>query len=446
MDSAVTLFTSICNFSKNFRYLAMKFSPFAQNIEIYSLLSQAEEALLTRDFPTFLNAFGEIWVDIDLTPNFSQFSQEAELLHLAGEFLAHYGKAYNLINYQSRGKDLLTQAIDLFIFQGKPEKALNSQIVLASAYFQEGAKEEYAVYLIDAECQFKGDKTHYNFLKLQLNLIVYELESAQINEAIKRISDNLAFFQKTDNLKIKTQFFIEAGITNRRLKSYDEAYLFFNEALKLSKKIQNLHYEALICNNLANTYRSDSKFKQALRFADKAITLAGNQQGWKANFLDTKALIYYDQKDYENAELNIEESIFLFRQGDDFGGLCEALWNKTKILLQLDLRELAFETFIECYQTARERIGRESAHFYLTKQLELMSFVPEGNLFEKVDSVKRQLIEKALIEANGKITEAAKILRIDHRSLSAMMKNFPSLYADLGIRRKNRSINSKNFR
>lgn len=443
MDSAVTLSTSVYNFSKNFRYLTMKIFPTAQNIQISLILSQAEEALLIRSFPAFLDAFGEIWTDINQTPNFSQFSQEAELLHVAGEFLTHYGKAYNLINYQSRGKDLLTQAIDLFTFQKEPEKALNSQIVLAFAYFQEGAREEYAAYLLDAESQFRGDKTHSNFLKLQLNLLICELESEQIKEATKRISDNLIFFQQTNNLKIKADFFNEAGITYRRSKSYPEAYLFFTEALKLAKQTKNTQYEFFICNNLANTYRSDGKLKEALNFVDEAISLADEQQGWRANCLDTKALIYYDQKDYEAAELTIDEAISLFKQGDDFGGLCEALWNKARILLQLDLRELALETFIECYQTSLERVGRETAHSYFTKMFELIFFVPEGNLFEKVDSVKKQLIEKALINSKGKITDAAKELGIDHRSLSAMMKNFPSLYSDLGIKRKHRSANSK---
>lgn len=424
----------------------MKTFPTYQNIEISSLLPKAEAALSTKDFSAFINAFDKIWTDIGENPDFSNFPEEAELLHLAGEFLIHFGKAYNLVNYQSRGKDLLTRAIDLFTFQGQHEKALNSQIILAFAYFQEGAKEEYEAYLLDAESQFKGDKTHPNFLKLQLNLLVVEMDEPRLKEAKQRISSNLIFFEQTDNLKIKIQFLIQAGIIHRRTKSYNEAYLFFEEALKLSKKTQNQQYEFFICNNIANTYRSEEKFKEAHEFIEKAIELAGDQYGWRANCLDTKAQIYFDQQDYENAEATINESITLFRQGDDFGGLCEALWNKCKILLQLDLRELAMESFIECYQTAGERIGRDSAQFYLGKMMEQMVFVPDDSLFAQVDSVKRQLIENALIKTNGKITEAAKVLGIDHRTLSAMMKNFPSLYADLGIKRRKRSVSSKIFR
>jgi tetratricopeptide (TPR) repeat protein len=413
--------------------------PNAQNTNISTLLPQAETALSTRDFSAFVSAFDKVWTDIGENPDFSRFPQEAELLHLAGEFLIHFGKAYNLINYQSRGKDLLTQAIDMFNLQGKPEKALNSQVVLAFAYFQEGAKEEYALFLLDAESQFKGDKYDHNYLKLELNLLIYELEIGKLMKAHKRISENLYLFQRTDNLKIKADFFNEAGITFRRLKIYDRAYQLLEEALYLAREINNQQYESLICNNLANTYRSDKKYEEALEYADRAIDLAENQDGWRAVFLDTKALIYADQEDYENAEGAINQAIALFRAGDDFGGLCEALWNKGEIMLKVELREMALQNFIECYQIASERIGGNSPASYLDKILDLILIIPHGNLFEKVDSVKKQLIEKALLESNGKITEAARILGIEHQTLSAMMKNFPALYDDLGIQRRTRS-------
>jgi tetratricopeptide (TPR) repeat protein len=423
----------------------MKDFPTLQNVHIPSLLRKAETALSSRDFPAFLDAFDKIWTDIGDNPDFSGFPQEAELLHLAGEFLVHFGKAYNITNYQSRGKDLLSKAINIFNFRREPEKALNSQIVLATAYYQEGANEEYEAYLLDAERQFRGNKNHHNFLRLQLNLLIVEMPEKRLKEAKQRIVNNLIYFQQTDNLKIKTQFFIEAGIAHRRLQSFDEAYSFLTEALILAQQINNRHYEASVYNNFANTYRSDGKHGLALEFANKALNLAENQNGWRAVFLDTKALIYFDQKDYENAEVSINQAVKLFRQGDDYGGLCEALWNQTRILLQLDLREMALESFVECHQIAVERMGRESADFYLDKFSELIIFTPEGSFFEKVDSVKRQLIEKALVKGDTKITEAAKILGIDHRTLSAMMKNFPMIYDDLGIKRRTRSAVSKKF-
>ena len=408
-------------------------------LEISHIIARAESALASRNFPEFIHVFAEIWGDVSKPPHFDQFVEKGELLHLAGEFLVHYGKAHNLVNYQERGKNLLQQAIELFDLYNQPEKVLNSQIVLGTAYFQEGAKEEYAAYLYDAEMKYRGDKSDSNYHRLQINLIIYELETSNITAASKRVTRSLAYFRKCSNLKIKIQFFIEAGITFRRLGNIEQAVSFFNEAFDLALASRNSQYQTLILNNLSFAYRSGGELERAHKYADKALKLAEDQPGWKANLLDTKAQIYFDQREFENAEATIDQSINLFRQGEDFGGLCEALWLKSQILMNLDLRELAFETFIECHQTAAMRISGEESRRYINKFTELMPIVSGNNIFEKMDSYKRNLIEKALIKSKGKITDAANILGIDHRSLSAMMKNFPSLYSDLGIKRRTRS-------
>lgn len=280
---------------------------------------------------------------------------------------------------------------------------------------------------MDAEAQFTGNKTNDVYLRLQLNLLVTELEPKDLEFAKLRVKQYLKYFKKSFNLLIKTQFFIQAGIIHRRLELYKKAYSFFDDALKLAIELNHIRYQSLIYNNLANTYRSEQKFDLAFEFIDLAFELANDAPGWTANFLDTKANIYHDFGDYQMAERCIDEAIQIFRIGDDLGGLLEALWTRVKILINLDSREEAFEQFITLYLIATERIGSDTAEIYIKKFLELCPPIPTGNFFERMNTFKKMMLENSLDQSNYQLTQAARILGISHQTFRRNLDRFPEL-------------------
>lgn len=406
----------------------MSFFPEIDSIQIEPLISRAADVLNKRDFESFRKIIADIWNDIEETPDFSKFrKQMPELIHLAGEFLIHYGKTNNLRNYQERGKDLLTNAIDIFFAQKKNDKALNSQIVLAFAYYQQGSNDGFEAYLLDVESQFRGNRKQDNFLKLQINLLICEIAKSQLNNAKQRISTNLKYFNQSENLKLKTQFYNESGIAHRKLRQFKKAHNYFEKALELAQICNILDYQSIILNNFANTYRNEKKWDLAFDLIDKALSIAQNFPGLIPHYFDTKANIYLDFGDVEMAQEYISKALEIFRAGDNLSGLCDALFTEIKVLIALDWREDALIHFVQLYNTATDRIGNKEAMKYAKEYLNLCPSIPPGTFYERLDNLKRQMIETALNETRNNETAAAKQLGISRQSFNFNLNRFPHL-------------------
>lgn len=84
--------------------------------DILYLIDEAKNAELCRDITAIQKILQPVWLDIEESPDFNNFDEivRAELFRICGAFLSFYGNAKNLKDYQIRGKDLLTNAIELF--------------------------------------------------------------------------------------------------------------------------------------------------------------------------------------------------------------------------------------------------------------------------------------------------------------------------------------------
>ncbi len=84
--------------------------------KVAALLEEAKNAELCRDIEDSRRVFSSFWPDIESDPDVSDFEAvvQAELLRLCGFFLSYYGRSQGKANYQLRGKDLLTKAIEVF--------------------------------------------------------------------------------------------------------------------------------------------------------------------------------------------------------------------------------------------------------------------------------------------------------------------------------------------
>ena len=164
--------------------------------------------------------------------------------------------------------------------------------------------------------------------------------------------------------------------------------------------------------------------------------------------LDTKALIYIEENKYPEALKTIEEALTYFYQGEDYNGLTDALWTKIRCLLRLKRTEDAFLLFAELEKIASEHIGEIAVKKFakkLTDEIYILRHLP---LADEVAAFKKMKIGAALIEANGVIGKAAKILQLKtHQALSDILnKQFPELLGELGFKRRARRNNGKSNR
>jgi tetratricopeptide (TPR) repeat protein len=166
----------------------------------------------------------------------------AELYRLAGGFLINYGKAKNLPNFQLRGKDALTKAIEDFWTLKESEKALEAQMLLAIAYYNEGSINEYQALLDDAESYFAARKSHPVYLLIQINYLVIAISREEPDQALLKINEISELVKKSNEQKIRIFFFTQAGIVYRLLGKYEEALFYLKRALKNSQTLKIYHY------------------------------------------------------------------------------------------------------------------------------------------------------------------------------------------------------------
>lgn len=418
-------------------------APKLNTAELLQLIEEARNAELCRDTESLRKTLQVVW-NIEETPNFNPYDDaiKAQLLRLCGVFLSFYGFARTLKNYQLRGKDLLTNAIEIFETKKLLDKAAEAKINLAFCYWNLGEINECETILEVVESDFGKNLLHPVYLQICINRLLIYFWSQDIESALKIIEEINVPMQSCPDVRLQTMFNTQAGIFYRASKKYDKAVFHLNEAIRLAKTVNNHLYVAMNFNNLAYLHKEKGDFEVALGCSSKSIHRVqqiGNQ-GFLPHFLDTKALIYLDWNKPEKALETIDQANDYFYQGEDYNGLTAALWTKVRCLIRLGRREDAFVTFAELEQIAGERIGEVAVRKFAKNLADEVYALRHLPLLEEVAEFRKSQVAKALIEANGSVGRAAKILQLkNHQTLSDILnKQFPGLVEELGFRRRAR--------
>ncbi len=418
-------------------------APKLTTTELLQLIEEARNAELCRDTESLRNILQTIW-NVEETPSFINYDVaiKAELLRLCGVFLSFYGIARNFKNYQLRGKDLLTNAVEIFQVSNFLDKAAEAKINLAFCYWNLGEVNECETILEIVESDFGKNLLHPVYLQLCINRLLIYFWSQDIEPALKLIEEINVPMQFCKDVRLQSMFHIQAGIFYTNTKEFDKGVFHLNEAVRLAKRANNQLYVAMNLNNLAYLYKEKGDFQAALDCISDSVSKFKqlNHQGFLSHALDTKALIYLDWNKPKNAFETINQSIEYFRQGEDFRGLTDALWTKIRCLLRLGRREDALVDFVELENIALEQIGEIAVKKFaknLSDEIYVLRNLP---LTDEVLEFKKSQVSAAMIEANGVVGKAAKILGLkSHQALSDILnKQFPGLSNDLGFQRRAR--------
>jgi len=413
--------------------------------DVLHLIEEARNAELCRDTESLRKILQTVWIDTSVTPDFQSYGEiiNAELLRLCGVFLSLYGKySLNQKNYQSRAKDLLTNAIRIFEANNLPDKAAEAHVMLAFCYWNAGEISECEAILNIVEADFGTNPLHPVYLQICLNRLLICFWNSNVKSALQIIEEIKTPAQLCNDLRLQVIFHNQAGIFYRADKRYEKGIFHLNEAIRLAKKANNQLYTAINLNNLAYLYKEIKDFQKAFDCISESIKEINKikYQGFLPHILDTKALIYLDWNKSEKALESINESIEYFKQGEDYRGLTDALWTKVRCLIRLEKAEEAFFTFAELERIALEHIGEIAAKKFAKNLTEEVYVLKHLALFDEVAEFKKARVSAALIEANGVIGKAAKILRLkNHQALSDILnKQFPELLGELGFKRRAR--------
>lgn len=421
-------------------------TPKSSIADIKQLIGNAKNAELCRDINNLRYVLQGVWDDYDNLPKFDEFQPtiRAELFRLCGFLMTFYGRSLNKLEYQSKAKDLLINSIEIFDTENSLIGAAESRISLAFCYWNNGEISEAISIIEMVKAEFENTN-HPVYLQAQINQLLFLVWESKLNEARKLLEKINIAAHLCDDLRLKSMFHSESAIIYRRLKEYDLAESNYREAIRLASKAKNTRFIAVNYNNLAYFYRDHQKYNLSHLYANKALKIYTDlgDEGWIPHVLDTIALIFLDERKNAEALETIERAVGYFYKGEDTTGLLDALWTKARCFLSLGELEESLTVFSELQFVARSRVGDIAVNKYsklLAKELYILRNLA---LPEEVSEFKKTLVSAALVEANGEIGKAAKILKFKkHQNLSEILeKQFPGLREELGFtRRARRSI------
>jgi tetratricopeptide (TPR) repeat protein len=412
------------------------------------LIEDARNAELCRDIATYRKVLNPVWENLEDEPSLGGLNilLQAEIFRCCGFFLSYYGKSRNLKDYQERGKNFLTKAINLFDAENLADKSAEAKVILALCYWYEGAIAENELILSEIEAEYADNHLHPVYLQICVNRLMAHYWKDEFPQALKMIEEISTPIELCTDIRLKTLFHTQAGITYQLLEQPEKAIFHTKQAIKNAQRNGNIRYTASCLNNLGNVYKDIGKFDDAHRCVDQAYKtyIELEEFGYAANVLDTKAQIYLAENKLASGLIKINEALTILHKGEDFACLVEALFTKSKILLQFNRVKEAIKLLGELTDIANQRIGEFAANKYLDEFIKLIYPLNNTSYSNEVRNFKTHLLRQHLTDAELQISKAAETLGISHQSLSDILNNqFPELFIELGIRRRSRRNGKK---
>jgi tetratricopeptide (TPR) repeat protein len=416
--------------------------------EALKLVEDARNAELCRDISEYRRILNVVWENLDGEPILEGLDNviQAEIFRLCGFFLSYYGHSRNLKDYQERGRNFLTRAIEIFEGENLPDKAAEAKVIIALCYWYEGAVSECEVILSEIESEYADNPFHPVYIQICVNRMATHYRKGEDPQALAIIEQLSTSIELCKDTRLKTLFHTQAGITYRRVKQYKKAIFHTFEAIKQARLNGNIRYATSCLNNLGYIYKVIGKFAEAHECVDQAYKtyIELEEFGYAANVLDTKAQLYLAENKLASALTKINEALAILSQGEDFAGLIEALFTKCKILLKLENISESVTVLLELMELAKMRIGEFAAKKYADEFAKLIYPLNNTSYPNEVRSFKTHLLRQHLTDAEKQITKAAESLGISHQNLSDILNNqFPELYIELGIQRRARRNGKK---
>ncbi len=404
-------------------------------------------------------------------------STKAELLLRTGALAAWLGSVQQTESGQEKAKDLITRSIEIYEKLGKSEKAAEARSELALCYWREGSYDEARIHLTKALSVF-ADKTSDQKAILLIRAGIVEVWARRFEEALRFYNEALPMVEQSEDHALKGSFHIEYGLAFRRLAApenredyLDRALIEYAAASFHFEQAGNRRYLARVENNLGYLFFTIGRYKEAHNHLNRArrLFLELRDVGTSAQVDDTRARVMLAEGRDREAERLARSSVKTLERGGEQALLAEALTTYGVALARTGKNALARITLqraAEIAQTAGDLEGAGRAQLSLIEELgeqtaakELVTIYQsaaelfkqsqdpssikrlvacaskvieslgeliaaeetiadqnwEGVSFkQQVVLAERKLIERALREAGGVVTRAARLLGFKH--------------------------------
>jgi CheY-like chemotaxis protein len=459
------------------------------------------------DYEGARQAMGELWRGIGERPALAGLDEatQGEILLRVGVLTGWLGSIKQIPDAQEQAKNLISESIRIFEEANVAEKVDEAQTELARCYWRQGAFDE-ARAMLQAVLERLADSDSETKLLAITRSTIVERSAKRYHDALRIQTEYASLFAQSASDALKGKFYNEfaivlgiLGTVEKREDYIDRALIEYAAASYHFEQAGHVIYCACAENNLAMLYVSIGKCAEAHEHLDRAQrVLAGLKDSVHlAQVMETRAKALLAEARNEEAERVVSAAVQTFEQGDEQALLAEALTTHGIALARVGHHVRARQTLQRAATIAEqtgdvETAGRASlaiieelsAHIaegelcalYIhaddllvqTQQQDIIARLraatrvvirllkpqittPEAapadwrgfSLRKTLHHYERAVIARALKDAGGKVSRAAKLLGFkNHQSLSSLINNRHRdlLPARLPIVRRPRSI------
>ncbi len=461
--------------------------------------SQARELERAGDYEGARAALSGIWSVVGQRPLTESLTpaMKAEVLLRAGTLSGWIGSARQISGAQESAKDLIGESVRLFENLGDRDKVAEAQTDLAICYWREGALDEARVLFKQA---LANAKLPDNKLRVLVNVTTVEIASGDYQASLAILDQAASLLEQTEDDGIKGRYHSHRAVTLRNLGGKDPEYLDralieYSAASFHFQSAGHVRYVASTENNIGFVLLQLQRYEEALAHLDSALKIFVSLKdlGVAAQVNETRAQVFLAQQRYAEAVRWASTAVRTFEKGDAQSLLAEALITQGAALARSgndQAARVSFDRAIATADTAGDR--HSSARAYLVMIEELQNSFGAGeavylyrqadqrignspdkdtlnrlrkcaeiafdnstangngrseqssgeNLEQQLLRYEAQLIKKALDEANGSITRAARVLGVTHQGLAYIIstRHAKLMWLRRPVRTRRRSI------
>jgi CheY-like chemotaxis protein len=442
------------------------------------------------DYEAARVAMSEFWHRIGERPLLDRLDDEtqAAVLLRAGVLTGWIGSAKQIAGAQEVAKNLISESLSIFERLRVTDGAAEAQIEIAYCYWREGAFENGRILLREALDHLPDSEIELR-AKALLRIAIIDWAASRYEDALNIFTEAAPLFNLVENHCLKGSFHNQyaivlrsVGAAEKREDYVDLALIEYAAAAYHFEEAGHIRYQACVENNLGFLFWKVNRFADAHEHLDRAqILFARLKDDLHGALVDeTRARVLLSEGRVVDAEKAARRAVRILEDGDEPSWLAQALIRLGVSLGRLrrsDDARSALERAIECAHQAGnfesagnaalimiEEIGSELSDADLLATLERAEMLLENtqdtatiwrlakcagrvaaliyasprcfpssvnwadfSYDEEVDRYGKYLIELALKESEGSVTDAAHLLNLSHQNLSSKLRRHKEL-------------------
>jgi CheY-like chemotaxis protein/tetratricopeptide (TPR) repeat protein len=411
----------------------------------------------------------------------------AEVLLRIGALSGWLGSTHQTEGSQETAKNLITESIDIFAQLGQTERVAEARGDLALCYWREGAFDEARINLENA-IGLVEDSSPELKATLLIRAGIVEVWSQRLNEASRLYDKAAPLLDETDDDALKGSYHDELAVLFMKLseglnsKDYvDRALIEYTAASFHFERAEHRHFQARVENNLGYLFFTLNRFNDAYAHLDRArgLFLQLGDRGAAAGVDETRARTLIAEGRLREAERCARAAAKTLEKSDEQALLAEALttqgvamarlgnYSRAKALLeraievaqiagdlegagsaklsiieelsdQVPAKDMAlvYESAVDLLQRSQDPSANKRLFSCARKVIDAFSISDKGDrestehssegasFKQQVLNYEKALIERALRDAGGAVTRAARLLGFrHHQSLISLINS-----------------------